>query len=183
LTSGRDALAALETATPRLRTLLTGLGPVADSLGPFARVLGPTLKDAGPFLSETRKLVAQAPANLRAFKPIIAAARHNIPPLTRSITDVLPLGNALRAYVPDTVGFFQNLGSSLGGYDANGHLISVTASFNQVPPQTSAANEIGPGACTAGHLQPPFLRLPGALECEPWTNYQDSYVGVEGGGG
>jgi ABC-type transporter Mla subunit MlaD len=183
LTRGGDALATLTTETPRLRTLLAGLGPVADSLGPFAKVLRPTLREAGPFLQETRKLVVQAPGNLRAFRPIVEATLKQTSGLEDSLTKVLPLGNALRAYVPDTLGFFQNLGSSLGTYDANGHMIDVTASLNQVPAQSSSATEIGSESCAAGHLKAPFIRLPGALECEPWTNYEDSYVGTEGGGG
>ena len=74
---------------------------MADELGPFANALPPALDAAGPFLTETRLLVKQAPANLRAFSPIIQSARRATPDLSALIEKVLPLGNALRAYIPD----------------------------------------------------------------------------------
>jgi phospholipid/cholesterol/gamma-HCH transport system substrate-binding protein len=183
LARGREALDELAAAAPRLRTLVAELGPVADELGPFARALPPALTTAGPFLDETRLLVVEAPENLRDFVPVIAAAHNVSKDLGKLINEVLPLGNSLRAYIPDTVGFFQNLGSSLGTYDANGHVLNIAAGVYPVPPASSTANELGPDDCGPGALKAPFLRSPGALECEPWTDYEDSFVVAGGGGG
>jgi len=183
LSRGRVALASLADATPRLRTLVDGLRPVADELEPFAEALPPALEAAGPFLDQTRRLVAQAPGDLRKFRPIISSAQDVAPDLGTIITEILPLGNALRAYIPETVGFFQNLGSTIGTYDANGHLINLGLGLYPTgPPPSATSKELGPGDCTAGALKRPYTRLPGALACQPWEDYESSSVGVEGGG-
>lgn len=182
LRRGRIALASLADATPRLRTLLDGLDPVATELRPFARVLPSTLRNAVPFLAETRKLVAAGPSDLRALRPIIASAHAVAPRLGSTIESILPLGNALRAYIPETVGFFQNLGSTIGSYDANGHMITLAAGLYQTPPSSATSTEVGPGGCTPGKLAKPYIRLPGALQCQPWANYADSAIGVEKAG-
>ena len=183
LSRGRAALASLAAATPRLHTLVTGLGPVADELGPFAKALRPALTNAGPFLAQTRLLVQQGPGDLRALAPIIASAHAVAPRLGSLINQVLPLGNALRAYIPDTVGFFQNLGSAIGTYDANGHIVNISGGVFQTPPASVTSRELGPGDCTNGALALPFTRAPGALACQPWTNYASSFIGTNGAGG
>lgn len=182
LSRGRAALASLARSTPRLRELVRGLGPVADEIEPFSRALPGALQSAGPFVTETRRLVAQAPADLRSFRPIIASAQRVSKPLGEVIEAILPLGNALRAYIPETVGFFQNLGSTLGTYDANGHVLNLGVGLYQSPPASATARETGPGDCTPGSLKRPYTRLPGALACQPWEAYEQSSVGVEGGG-
>lgn len=182
LARGRTALATLATTTPRLRDLVRGLGPVATELRPFARALPPALRGAVPFLGETRTLVTDGPRYLRGFRPIIDSAQRVAPGLGTTINDILPLGNALRAYIPETVGFFQNLGSTLGTYDANGHLLTLDAGLYQTPAASTLAKELGPGDCSAGRLKAPFTRLPGALECQPWEDYESSTIGVTGGG-
>lgn len=183
LARGRTALASLAAATPGLRRLVAGLGPVAGELGPVARALRPALRSAGPFLDETRRLVASGPENLRDFRPIIASAQRVAPGLGELIDRVLPLGNTLRAYIPETVGLFQNLGASAATYDANGHLINITGGLFPVPPGSASATELGPGQCSAGRLKLPFTRLPGASECLPWETFEDSFIGVQKDGG
>jgi hypothetical protein len=121
--------------------------------------------------------VDQAPANLRAFSPIISSAHRVTGSLGELIEKVLPLGNSLRAYIPDVVGTFQNLGSSIGTYDANGHIVTISAGFQNSPYASSAARELRAGDCGPGHLKLPFIRLPGALECQPWTDSDSSYIG------
>jgi virulence factor Mce-like protein len=180
LSRGRAALASLAAATPHLRTLVSGLGPVADELGEFAKALPPSLRNAVPFLAETRLLVEQAPGNLRDFAPIISSAHRVSEPLGDLIQKVLPLGENLRAYIPETVGFFQNLGSVLGSYDANGHILSLSGGFFQNPPASALNPELGPADCTNGRLKLPYTRLPGTLACQPWADYEKSNIG--GGG-
>lgn len=182
LARGRTALASLAATTPRLRELVRSLDPVATELQPFARELPPALRNAVPFFDETRRLVAQGPADLRAFRPIIASARRVAPDLGRIIEEILPLGNALRAYIPETVGFFQNLGSTLGTYDANGHILTLDAGLGQTPAPSTAATERDAGDCRPGRLKAPYTRLPGTLECEPWEDYASTSIGVDGGG-
>ncbi|PTL56295.1 MlaD family protein [Paraconexibacter algicola] len=180
LARGRTALASLATATPRLRTLVQGLEPVAREIEPFAKALPPALEAAGPFLVETRRLVRQAPGNLRAFRPIIRSASRVAPPLAPLIDEILPLGNALRAYIPETVGFFQNLGSTLGTYDANGHVLTLGVGLFPTPPG-STGKRLGPGDCGPGSLEKPYTRLPGTLACQPWADAASTNVGVERG--
>ncbi len=183
LQRGRLALDELAAATPRVRRLVAQLGPVADDLGPFARALPPALATAVPFLQATRRLVTDGPGYLRDFEPIIDSAHRVTDDLGKLIETVLPLGNALRAYIPETVGFFQNLGSTLGTYDANGHVLSIAAGLFQSPPASSAAKELSPDDCGAGRLRKPYIRTPGALECEPWRDFENSSIGVAGAGG
>jgi hypothetical protein len=41
------------------------------------------------------------------------------------------------------------------------------------PPHT---NPIGEADCGPGLLELPFTRAPGTLECEPWTDFRDSFI-------
>lgn len=175
----RTTLTRLAGATPRLRGLVRNLRPVADELGPFARVLRPALSDAAPFLAETRRLVRQGPGDLRDFGPIIASARRVAPDLASLIERVLPLGNTLRAYIPETVGLFQNLGATMGTYDANGHMVNLAANITlSGQPASSTGAETQPKDCTPGRLVLPYTRLPGALECQPWADYESTAIGT-----
>lgn len=174
LASGRTALARLADATPTLRAFVTGLRPVVEELGPLVRILPEATAAAGPFLAETRALVLDGPSSLAEALPIIQAAK----PVARKLDPVargaLALGQELRVYVPEVIGAFQNFGAATGSYDRVGHILSTAAGNAQTgPPHTNAITET---ECGPGLLELPYTRAPGTLECDPWTDFRDSFI-------
>jgi len=181
LARGRETLDALAGATPNLLELVRGLDPAADELGPLARILPDATDSLGPFLAQTRALVEGGPRDLRRFAPIIEAADPVATKLTPAIEKASPLAQEFRVYAPETIGFFQNFGATTGSYDGVGHLITTAAGSAQMLPPSTASNVIGPEDCTAGLLELPYIRYPGTLECQPWVNYEDSFIDFGGG--
>ena len=123
-----------------------------------------------------RRARAGAAAELR---PIALAATPVARKLTPVARDALPLARVLQVYVPETVGAFQNFGATAGAYDANGHILNVSAGFvNVLPDSVQTAPQLGPADCDTdsdtkvrpGLLRKPFIRVPGVNECQPWTD-------------
>lgn len=183
LQNGRQLLDRLAAATPNLREFVTEARPAVTELRPLAQLLPEATNAAGPFLEETRKLVESGPSDLRNFAPIIDAAT----PVTEQLLKVseaglLPLGQELRVYGPETIAAFQNFGAATGSYDAVGHVLSTAAGDGQMglPPSTEAAGEIDGNDCGPGQIELPFVRSPGTLGCEPWTDFEDSFIDASG---
>jgi virulence factor Mce-like protein len=176
LRGGREALDRLAAAAPNLRETVRGLGPVVAEAGPLVRLLPDATSAGGPFVRETRKLVEGGPRDLRKFLPIIVAAD----PVTEQLDSVaraaLPLGQELRVYAPEIIGAFQNFGAASGTYDAVGHILTVASGNAQNPPSSTFSTTIDQTQCTPGLLELPFIRAPGALECDPWTDYENSFI-------
>ena len=182
LAGARALLDRTATATPNLRELIAGLGPLVDELGPLAKLIPPATKAAAPFFNETEKLVTEAPAALRKTRGLVSAKTRKVlrqfGPLLQRMT---PVVEELRAFTPETVGFFQNSADAAAPYNADGHMIRIAAGLaNMLPPSTASGGVVEPGECSPGLLAEPFHRLPGALECDPWADYEDSFIG--GGG-
>lgn len=182
LARGREALDRLALAAPNLRELVSGAGPVTDELGPLARLLPPATDAAGPFLAETRELVLSGPDDLEDFSPVIDAADPVATTLDPVARAALPLGQELRVYTPETIGAFQNFGAAAGTYDAVGHILTTAAGGAQTLPSSTASDTIGPDECTPGLLERPYIRLPGTLECDPWRDFEESFLEVPGEG-
>lgn len=182
LARGREVLDELAAATPNLITLVRGLDPAVDELGPLARILPAATDALGPFLAQTRALVEGGPRDLRRFAPIIDAAFPVASKLTPTIEKASPLAQELRVYAPETIAFFQNFGAATGSYDRVGHMMNVAAGGAQTLPLSTAGNVIGPDDCTPGLLELPYIRFPGTLECQPWRNYEDSFIDIDSGG-
>jgi phospholipid/cholesterol/gamma-HCH transport system substrate-binding protein len=179
LAGARESLDALAEATPELRRLASGVGPVVDALGPLARLLPGAMQATGPLLVQSRRLVERGPAQLKELRPIALAATPVARKLTPVARDALPLARVLQVYVPETVGAFQNFGATAGAYDANGHILNVSAGFvNTLPDSVQSAPPLGPADCDKdsdtkvrpGLLKKPFIRVPGVNECQPWTD-------------
>ncbi len=190
LADGRQLLDRLTQSVPNLRAFVRDLRPTVTELTPLVRLLPEASEAGGPFLEETRKLVEQGPSDLRNFDPVIDAASEVTPQLNEVATDLLPIGQVLRAFQPETLGAFQNFGAATGSYDAVGHVLSTAAGDGQMgpPPSTEAGGVIGPGDCTStgiyprpapGFMAEPFVRFPGTLACQPWPDYEDSFLEIE----
>ncbi|MDQ3730229.1 MAG: MlaD family protein [Actinomycetota bacterium] len=182
LAEGRQLLDRLAESVPNLRAFVGELRPTVDELTPLVRLLPEASQAGGPFLEETRKLVEGGPADLRRFDPVINAASAVAPQLDEVARDLLPIGQVLRAFQPETVAAFQNFGAATGTYDAVGHVLTTAAGDGQMglPPSTEAGGTIGDDDCTPGLVELPFIRLPGTLGCEPWPDYEDSFLDAGG---
>ncbi len=183
LAGARQLLDRLATATPNLREFVKEARPAVTELQPLTRLLPEATDATGPFLEETRTLVERGPSDLHNFRPIIKAAT----PVTQQLLEVseaglLPLGQELRVYAPETIAAFQNFGAATGTYDAVGHILTTAGGNGQLglPPSTQLGGEIGQDDCTPGQLVLPFIRTPGALGCDPWTDYKDSFIDASG---
>ncbi|HYH62708.1 MAG TPA: hypothetical protein VD766_12645, partial [Solirubrobacterales bacterium] len=183
LADGRRLLDRLAAATPNLREFVTEARPAVTELTPLVRLLPEATDATGPFLEETRKLVEGGPSDLRDFDPIIKAAT----PVTQQLLDVTqagvgPLGQELRVYAPETIGAFQNFGAATGSFDAVGHMLTTAAGNGQLglPPSTTLGGEITQDECTPGQVELPFIRTPGVLGCDPWEDYEDSFIDAGG---
>jgi hypothetical protein len=76
-----------------------------------------------------------------------------------------------RVRLPDVFSFFSNWADFTSNYDAAGHGARVGIVLPPTPTNTASTASDAPGELAA-----PFLRLPGALEDEPWTGYASSFV-------
>lgn len=174
LAGAREALDRFAAATPNLRELVAGLGPVIDAAGPLVRTLPRATDALGPFMEQTRALVEEGPAALENARPIIRAADPVAVKLDPVARAALSLGQEIRVYSPEIIGAFQNFGAATGSYDRVGHILNTAAGDAQFgPPHT---NPIGEADCGPGLLELPFIRAPGTLECEPWTDFRKSFI-------
>jgi hypothetical protein len=95
------------------------------------------------------------------------------------IENATPLAKDLTAYIPETIGFFQNFGAATGSFDRVGHLVNLSTGLAQVPPGSTTGTKIDGDECTPGELKPPYTRLPGTNECQPWRDYQDAFDSLD----
>jgi phospholipid/cholesterol/gamma-HCH transport system substrate-binding protein len=179
LPAGLDAaqatLAHTRTLVSPALKLLDVASPGLAELPAASRELSSAMSSAGPTLTRAAQITAQAPAAARALEPVLSAAG----PLVRTMIPVLhrlgPMLDQLRVRLPDAFSFFANWADFTSNYDANGHAARVGIVLPPAP-----ANVLSPSSNGAGQLAPPYLRTPGSLEGQPWTDYFKSFVA--GGG-
>ena len=95
----------------------------------------------------------------RPRQPRTARSCASFGPLLQRID---PVVEELRAFTPETVGFFQNSADAAAPYDVNGHMIRIAAGLaNTMPPSTASGGVVEPGECAPGLLAEPFHRFPG----------------------
>ena len=169
----RLALARFDDAIPVLRRVTSATEAVLAPLGPFARELRRTVEGPAPrafdaTLALIRSFPRSAPGTLRLIRgalPSVAAAGPTLELLN-------PILDHLRARAPDALGWIPLFGDVAANYDAAGHGARVLATLTD-PPRRLTADD----SCQAGWLARPFDRPPGTLECEPWRDFADSFVG------
>ncbi|UTI66865.1 MlaD family protein [Paraconexibacter antarcticus] len=166
------ALETADRASGRLRALVAELRPSVAELPGFAADLQPALHAGRPALASARALVTSAPAELRRVLPLLRTAKPVLHTLDPVLRDTAPMLDQLRTRLPDAFAFLSGWADFGSNYDANGHLARVGLVFPPAP-----VNTIGPSDPGAGQLSPPFLRTPGVLEGEPWTTFEQSFVG------
>lgn len=175
LRAPRRALDRVTATTPTLRGLVADARPGVRELRAASPELRTLLGAAGPTLDDAAALVRSAPRDLRALRTVLPTARKVLPRLNEVLRVANPIADEVRVRLPDFFSFFANWADFTSNYDLNGHaarvgLVLPPAPLNQVDGTTNAA----------GHLKAPFIREPGVLQDEPWTDHRDSFVGGDG---
>jgi phospholipid/cholesterol/gamma-HCH transport system substrate-binding protein len=167
------ALTTLGAAVPAFSRLLAAAGPALRSVGPLAATLPHTGRLAAPAFRAVGRLVARFQTSSPAIAALLA------PPLAQTLTTLggvvdglNPFIDPLRARAPDVLGWIPLLGDAAANYNINGHGVQVLFSPRPAPQRPIPSDSCGPG-----WLLRPFDRPPGALGCDPWTNYTQSFVG------
>ncbi|MCA1683571.1 MAG: MlaD family protein, partial [Actinobacteria bacterium] len=168
----RVALDRLDGAVGDLRALVSAASPGVAQLVPAARELSGALRAGRPALAAAASLTRTAPADLRRLSPLLGTAKPVLKTLDPVLRGANPILDNARVRLPDFFSFFSNWADFTSNYDAAGHAARVGLVFAPAP-----LRSVGPGEAKPGHLLAPFLRLPGVLEGEPWTDYEKSFVG------
>jgi phospholipid/cholesterol/gamma-HCH transport system substrate-binding protein len=177
----RGLPAGIDTATGTLQsaralidpasTLLRTAKPAIDELPATAVELRDALVAARPVLSRAAGVAQTAPAAARAMTPVLHAAGPLLAVLAPVLRRMGPMLDQLRVRFPDAFSFFANWADFTSNYDSNGHAARVGIVLPPAPTNTLAPNSNGPG-----QLAPPYLRVPGSLEGQPWNDYAKSFV-------
>lgn len=171
LDAGTNTLARLSRSVGVLQTLVTAARPGTALLRTVAPDIRAFAAAAPGAASQLRRLTAQAPGQLRRIDPLLSDADVALRGLTPALGRSVDISNELRVRLPDAFGFFGHWADYATNYDANGHGARTGLALTNPP-----LNIIGPGDAGPGRLARPFLRPPGALEGEPWTDYRKSFL-------
>lgn len=172
LDSAQAALDEVDRSVGTLDRFVRDARPGVRQLVPFSLDLKPALLAAPAALHSADRLVRGAPADARAVTPLLRTLRPKLPLLERVLSGANPILDQLRVRLPDLFSFFANWADFTADYDANGHAARVGVVFPPAP-----ATPITPCQEAAGLLQVPFLRSPGVVGGQPWTNYQSTFIG------
>jgi phospholipid/cholesterol/gamma-HCH transport system substrate-binding protein len=151
--------------------LLATAAPAVAQLPPAASELDNALRASTPTLAKAQQVVDIAPAAARAMLPVLQAARPLLAVMIPVLHRIGPMLDQLRVRLPDAFSFFANWADFTSNYDANGHAARVGIVLPPAP-----TNVLSPSSNGPGQLEPPYLRTPGSLEGQPWTDYFKSFV-------
>jgi phospholipid/cholesterol/gamma-HCH transport system substrate-binding protein len=171
LDAGTSSLARLGRSVGVLETLVAAARPGTAQLRSVAPDLRVFAGAAPKAAAQLRRLTAEAPGQLRRIDPLLSDAGVALRALTPALGGSVDIFNELRARLPDAFGFVSHWADFSANYDANGHGARIGLVLANPP-----RNTIGPDDSGPGQLARPFLRLPGALEGEPWTDYRKSLL-------
>jgi phospholipid/cholesterol/gamma-HCH transport system substrate-binding protein len=172
LGSARVALARVDRSVGTLEKFVRAAAPGVRELVPFSGALEPALREAPAALASADRLVRAGPRDAPALMPLLHTLRLILPSLEQVLGSANPVLDQLRVRLPDLFTFFANWADFTGDYDANGHAARVGVVFPPPPTQPISPCKQAPGVLLA-----PFLRVPGVLGGQPWTNYASSFIG------
>jgi phospholipid/cholesterol/gamma-HCH transport system substrate-binding protein len=174
-----SGIGAATTTLRRARTLIAPTGrllstakPAIDELPASAEELRGALLTARPALERAARVAGAAPAAARAMTPLLRAAGPMLAVLAPVLRRFDPMLDQLRVRFPDAFSFFANWADFTSNYDSGGHGARVGIVLPPAPTNTLPPDSNGPG-----QLAPPYLRVPGSLEGQPWNDYSKSFVG------
>jgi phospholipid/cholesterol/gamma-HCH transport system substrate-binding protein len=153
------------------RALLATARPTIAQLPAVSNELRAALLVARPALRRAASVATRAPGALTALMPLLGAAKPLLAVLAPVLQRAGPMLDQLRVRLPDAFSFFANWADFTANYDANGHAARVGIVLTPAP-----VNVLSPDSNGAGQLAPPYLRTPGSLEGQPWTDYFKSFV-------
>ncbi len=171
LAAARTTLARAHGLIAPADRLLDAAAPAIAQLPATAVELKAALTAARPTLTETATVARTAPVAARKLTPVLEAAGPLLATLIPVLTRIGPILDQLRVRFPDAFSFFANWADFTSNYDANGHGARVGIVLPPAPTTT-----LPPSSNGAGQLAPPYLRVPGSLEGQPWTDYSKSFV-------
>jgi len=136
LRQGSTTFVNLRATLDDLTELVDVSKPATKNLAPFLAKLRPLLREARPTLSKLSQTFGQPGANndlndlLRSQPALASAAGTSIPNTVAALEKATPVLKFLRPYAPELVGWFRDFGQSATNYDANGHYVRASPSFN-----------------------------------------------------
>jgi hypothetical protein len=171
LGAARAALTQARALIGPVSRLVSTAAPAVAELPAASAEMRSSLLTARPVLGRAGRLAQAIPGAARAMMPLLGAAR----PLLALMAPVLgrmgPMLDQLRVRLPDAFSFFANWADFTSNYDANGHAARVGIVLPPAP-----TNPLDPAGNGAGQLKAPYLRVPGSLEGQPWSDYSKSFV-------
>lgn len=192
LRQGSTTFVNLRATLDDLTKLVDVSKPATKNLAPFLAKLRPLLRGARPTLSKVAQTFGQPGPNndlhdlLNSQPALASAAGTSIPNTVKALEKVTPVLKFLRPYAPELVGWFRDFGESATNYDANGHYVRASPSFNAfglngdnnlvgTPPsdrmkgyQTGVVKRCpGSGSQFPADGSAPFRDTAGDLDCDP----------------
>ncbi|HWF54375.1 MAG TPA: MlaD family protein [Solirubrobacteraceae bacterium] len=165
------ALRSVQRVAEPASRLLGTVAPAVAELPAASSELRAALQAGRPTLRRAAQVATLAPAASDAFAPLLRAAGPLLAVMTPVLHGLGPMLDQLRVRLPDAFSFFSNWADFTSNYDANGHAARVGIVLPPAPTRLLSPSSNGPG-----QLAPPYLRVPGALEGQPWTDYAKSFV-------
>jgi ABC-type transporter Mla subunit MlaD len=177
----------LSAAVDRGTSLLDVLANKATDISTSVSGIPPGLDSTDQALANARSLAAPATRLLNEAGPAFAELPATATELREALTAVRPAladASSVATVAPSAARTFAPVLRAAGpllkvmtpvlralNYDANGHAARVGIVLPPAP-----TNVLSPSSDGAGQLQPPYLRTPGALDGQPWTDYWKSFV-------
>ena len=169
----RIALDTLSSAIPTFTEGVDAAPAALSAAAPFAAALRTDVPRALPLFRSAQHLVdafrTASPEIARLFG---APLPNTLASFGHGLNGLNPILDHVRAQAPDALGWLPLLGDATANYNVNGHGVLLLP-YIKPPPATTIASS----SCDAGQLARPFDRIPGALACDPWTGYAQSFVG------
>ena len=173
LRATRTALQTLNSAVPTFTQAIEAAPPALNAAAPFATALKTDVPRAVPLFRSALNLVTAFRSASPAIGKLFGA------PLPQTLTNFAvglhglnPVLDQIRARAPDVLGWTWLLGDAAADYNVNGHGVLLLPYVRPAP-----SWQVSPASCDPGQLARPFDRVPGALACDPWTDYAQSFVG------
>jgi ABC-type transporter Mla subunit MlaD len=171
LDAAGTALGSVRALAGPANRLLGTVAPAVAELPATANELRGALSVSRPTLQRAATLATLAPGAAHELAPLLRATGPLLAVMTPVLHGLGPMLDQLRVRLPDAFSFFSNWADFTSNYDGNGHAARVGIVLPPAP-----TNLLSPSSDGPGQLAPPYLRVPGSLEGQPWTDYFKSFV-------
>lgn len=164
----------LRYALDDLDQLTAATKPVTGDIDTLLTELEPVLEAGTPVFADLSKTVSQKGSNndftdtMKTAPKLQKAASTSFPASIEAINTSLSNQTYFRTYGPELVGLLRDFGQSASNYDANGHYLRATSTFNAFQFNGSSLDYLGDSR-NAGVSNGPgnTIRCPGASTQAP----------------